>query len=146
MINGRKWWSTGAGDRRCAVAIVMGVSDPDGPRHARHSMVLVPFDAPGVTVERHLTVFGYDDQAGHPVVSYEDVRVPKDHLLGVQGAGFAVAQKEIAAIKVVAARMACRVLDRAIQAFGGAGVSGDFPPASRYSSARMMRLVDGPFP
>lgn len=223
VINGTKWWSTGAADPRCKIAIVMGVSNPDGPRYAQHSMVLVPFDTPGVKVERHLTVFGYDDQHGHPLVSYTDVRVPKSNLLGQEGAGFALAQarlgpgrihhcmrtigvceralelmvdrvsnrtafgaplsdrgvirewialsriqidqarlltfnaawkmdtvgnkhakKEIAAIKVVAGRMACEIIDRAIQSFGGAGVSGDFPLAAMYAGARTMRIVDGP--
>ncbi|MEI2701458.1 MAG: acyl-CoA dehydrogenase family protein [Baekduia sp.] len=223
LVNGRKWWSTGAADPRCKVAIVMGVSNADGPRYGQHSMVLVPFDAPGVTVERQLTVFGYDDQHGHPVVRYENVHVPKENLLGEAGAGFALAQarlgpgrvhhcmrtiglceralglmvdrvsnrvafgapladrgvirewialsriqieqarlltlktawmmdtvgnkhaqKEIAAIKVVAGRMACEIIDRAIQSFGGAGVSGDFPLAAMYAGARTMRIVDGP--
>ena len=223
VINGRKWWSSGAMDPRCKVAIVMGVSNPDGPRYAQHSMVLVPFDTPGVTVERDLSVFGYHDQHGHPEVSYTDVRVPKENLIGEEGMGFAIAQarlgpgrvhhcmraigmseraldlmtdrvrhrvafgrplaaqgvvrewiaesrieieqarllvlktawmmdtvgnkhaqKEIAAIKVVAARLACRVTDRAIQAFGGAGVSGDFPLATLYAGARTLRLADGP--
>ena len=223
VINGRKWWSTGAADPRCKVAIVMGVSNPEGPRYGQHSMVLVPFDSPGVTVERQLSVLGYDDQHGHPVVRYENVRVPKDHLIGQEGMGFALAQarlgpgrihhcmraigmseralelmidrvsnrvafgapladrgvirewialsrieieqarlltlkaawmmdtvgnkqarKEIAAIKVVAARMACTVIDRAIQSFGGAGVSGDYPLAAMYAGARTLRIVDGP--
>ncbi|CAB4863008.1 unannotated protein [freshwater metagenome] len=223
VVNGRKWWSTGAADPRCKVAIVMGVSNPDGPKYARHSMILVPFDSPGVTVERHLTVLGYDDQHGHPVVRYENVRVPKENLIHEEGQGFAVAQarlgpgrihhcmraigmsqralelmidrvanrvafgapiadrgvirewialssveieqarlltlkaawmmdnvgnkaarKEIAAIKVVAARMAGQVIDRAIQSFGAAGLSGDFPLAAMYAHARTLRFVDGP--
>ena len=223
VINGRKWWSSGAMDPRCEVAIVMGLSNPEGPRYAQHSMVLVPFDTPGVTVERDLSVFGYHDQHGHPEVSYTDVRVPVENIVGQEGMGFAIAQarlgpgrvhhcmraigmseralelmtdrvrhrvafgrplaaqgvvrewiaesrmeieqarllvlktawmmdtvgnkhaqKEIAAIKVVAARLACRVTDRAIQAFGGAGVSGDYPLASLYAGARALRLADGP--
>ena len=223
VINGRKWWSSGAMDPRCKVAIVMGVSNPEAPRYAQHSMVLVPFDTPGVKVERDLSVFGYHDQHGHPEVTYTDVRVPKENLIGQEGMGFAIAQarlgpgrvhhcmraigmseralelmtdrvrhrvafgrplaaqgvvrewiadsrieieqarllvlktawmmdtvgnkhaqKEIAAIKVVAARLACRVTDRAIQAFGGAGVSGDFPLAALYAGARALRLADGP--
>ena len=223
VVNGRKWWSSGAMDERCRIAIVMGVTNPDGPRYARHSMILVPLDAPGVTIERDLTVFGYHDQHGHAEISYDDVRVPASNLIGQEGAGFAIAQArlgpgrihhcmraigmseralelmvdrvrnreafgrpladqgvvrewiaesrieieqarllvmktawmmdtvgnkhaqtEIAAIKVIAARLACRVVDRAIQAFGGAGVSGDFPLAAMYAGARALRLADGP--
>ena len=223
VVNGRKWWSSGAMDPRCKIAIVMGVTNPEGPRYAQHSMILVPFDTPGVQIVRDLSVFGYHDQHGHPEVLYENVRVPKENLIAQEGAGFLIAQarlgpgrihhcmraigmseralelmsdrvrhrvafgrplasqgvvrewiaesrieieqarllvlkaawmmdtvgnkhaqKEIAAIKVVAARLACRVLDRAIQAFGGAGVSGDFPLAQMYAGARTLRLADGP--
>lgn len=223
VVNGRKWWSSGAMDPRCKIAIVMGVTNPDAPRYAQHSMVLVPLDTPGVRIVRDLSVFGYHDQHGHPEVVYEDVRVPTENLIAQEGAGFAIAQarlgpgrihhcmravgmseralelmsdrvrhreafgrplaaqgvvrewiaesrieieqarllvlkaawmmdtvgnkhaqKEIAAIKVVAARLACRVLDRAIQAFGGAGVSSDFPLAQMYAGARTLRLADGP--
>ena len=223
IVNGTKWFSTGAMDPRCKVAIFMGVSNPDGPKYGRHSMILVPFDAPGVEVVRDVSVFGYHDQHGHPEVRYTDVRVPKEHLIAQEGAGFMIAQarlgpgrvhhcmraigmseralelmvervlhrnafggplarqgvirewiaesrmeidqarllvlkaawmmdtvgnkhamKEIAAIKVVAARLACRVLDRAIQAHGGAGVTGDFPLAALYAGARTLRLADGP--
>jgi acyl-CoA dehydrogenase len=223
VVNGVKWWSSGAMDPRCKVAIVMGLSNPDAHRYAQHSMILVPLDTPGVTVRRDLSVFGYHDQHGHPEVVYEDVRVPKENLVAQEGAGFLIAQarlgpgrihhcmraigmseralelmvdrvrhreafgrplaaqgvirewiaesrieieqarlltlkaawmmdtagnkhaqKEIAAIKVVAARLACRVIDRAIQAFGGAGVSGDFPLAMMYAGARTLRLADGP--
>ncbi len=223
VIDGRKWWSSGAMDARCKVAIVMGVTNPDGPRYAQHSMVLVPLDTAGVRIERDLTVFGYHDQHGHAEIALEGVRVPAANLIGQQGGGFAIAQarlgpgrihhcmrmiglseraldlmvdrvagrtafgrplsaqgvvrewiaesrieieqarllvlkaawmmdtvgnkhaqSEIAAIKVIAARLACRVTDRAIQAFGGAGVSGDFPLAAMYAGARTLRLADGP--
>ncbi len=223
VIDGRKWWSSGAMDARCKVAIVMGVTNPDGPRYARHSMVLVPLDSAGVRIERDLTVFGYHDQHGHAEIAFDGVRVPAANLIGQQGGGFAIAQarlgpgrihhcmrmiglseraldlmvdrvagrtafgrplsaqgvvrewiaesrieieqarllvlkaawmmdtvgnkhaqSEIAAIKVIAARLACRVTDRAIQAFGGAGVSGDFPLAAMYAGARTLRLADGP--
>jgi acyl-CoA dehydrogenase len=223
VVNGRKWWSSGTGDPRCRIAIVMGVSDPDAERHRRHSMVLVPLDTPGVTVVRDLSVFGYTEQHGHGEVAYEDVRVPRANLIGQAGDGFAIAQArlgpgrvhhcmraiglaersldlmvdrvlartafggpladqgviqtwmaesrieleqarllvlkaawmidtvgakaartEIAAIKVVAARTACRVIDRAVQAFGGAGMGPDVPLGLFYSHARHLRLADGP--
>lgn len=223
LVNGRKWWSSGAMDPRCRVAIVMGLTNPEAHRYAQHSMILVPLEAPGVTVVRDVPVFGYHDQHGHPEVLFEDVRVPRENLVAQEGMGFAIAQArlgpgrihhcmraigmseralelmtdrvrhrtafrrplaaqgvvrewiaesrieieqarllvlkaawmmdtvgnkgaqtEIAAIKVVAARLACRVVDRAIQAFGGAGVSGDFPLAAMYAGARALRLADGP--
>jgi acyl-CoA dehydrogenase len=93
VINGRKWYSSGAGNPRCAIFIVMGKTDPDGPRHAQQSMVLVPRDTPGVTVVRPLTVFGYDDAPhGHMEVLLEDVRVPVDNILLGEGRGFEIAQ------------------------------------------------------
>jgi acyl-CoA dehydrogenase len=223
VIDGRKWFITGAADMRCRVAIVMGVSDPDAPRHGRHSMVLVPMDARGVTVLRNMRIFGYVDQHGHCDVVFDGVRVPASSLLGEEGAGFAIAQArlgpgrihhcmralgmaeralelmvervrarvafgaplaeqgviqswiaesrveieqarllvlktahlmdtvgnraaraEIASIKVVAARAACRVIDRAIQAHGAGGVSQDTPLARFYANARTLRIVDGP--
>jgi acyl-CoA dehydrogenase len=223
VITGRKWWSTGTGDPRCKVAIIMGVSDPQAEPHRRHSMILVPLDTPGVDVTRDLTTFGYTDQHGHGEVVYDDVRVPAANLLGEEGAGFAIAQArlgpgrihhcmraigmaerslelmvaraqartafggplaeqgviatwiaesrieieqarllvlnaawlmdtvgnkaartEIAAIKVAAARMLATVADRAIQVFGGKGVTEDVPLASFYAIARQLRIVDGP--
>jgi acyl-CoA dehydrogenase len=223
VVNGRKWWSTGTGDPRCKIAIVMGVSDPDAERHRRHSMILVPLDTPGVTVVRDLSVFGYTEQHGHGEVAYDAVRVPQENVIGQPGEGFAIAQArlgpgrihhcmraiglaersldlmidrvlsrtafggpladqgviqtwvaesrieleqarllvfkaawlidavgakaarmEIAAIKVVAARTACRVVDRAVQAFGGAGMGPDVPLGLYYSHARHLRLADGP--
>ncbi|MGR6320477.1 acyl-CoA dehydrogenase family protein [Micromonospora soli] len=223
VINGRKWWTTGIADPRCAVLILMGKTDPAAERHRQQSMVLVPVDTPGIEVIRSLPVFGYHDQHGHGEVVFTDVRVPAANLLGEEGGGFALAQArlgpgrihhcmraiglaeralsmlvhraasrvafgqelarqgvvqqqiaesrmaieqarlltlkaawmidrygakaartEIAAIKVVAPRVALEVLDRAIQVHGGAGVSDDFPLAAMYAGARTLRIADGP--
>ncbi|MEY2684558.1 MAG: hypothetical protein RJA09_1702 [Pseudomonadota bacterium] len=224
VINGRKWWSSGAGDPRCAVYIVMGKTDPDAPRHAQQSMVLVPAGTPGVTVLRHLTVFGYDDAPhGHMEILLENVRVPVENILLGEGRGFEIAQgrlgpgrihhcmrtigsaeralemmckrlnarvafgkpvaaqsvwheriaearcmieqarlltlkaaymmdtvgnkvarAEIAMIKVVAPTMACQVIDWAIQAHGGAGISQDTPLAFAYVHQRTLRFADVP--
>jgi acyl-CoA dehydrogenase len=97
VVNGVKWWSTGAMRPECKIAIVMGVSDPDAERYARHSMILVPLDTPGVTVERSTTVYGYDDgpHGGHGVIRYDDVRVPRESLLGPRGGGFMMAQARL---------------------------------------------------
>jgi acyl-CoA dehydrogenase len=97
VVDGRKWWSSGAMNPRCAVAIVMGVSDPDGERHRRQSMILVPLDAPGVRIERPTTVFGYDDRThgGHAEIVYDHVRVPEGNLLGGLNEGFALAQARL---------------------------------------------------
>lgn len=224
VINGRKWWSSGAGDPRCKIAIVMGKNDPTAPRHEQQSMILVPLNTPGVKIERIIPVFGYDDAPhGHAEIVYDNVRVPAENMLWEEGKGFAIAQgrlgpgrihhcmrliglaeraledltkrvqsrtafgkkiaeqgvvqewiaesrieieqarlltlkaaymmdtvgnkaakTEIAMIKVVAPNMALRVLDRAIQAFGGAGVSDDFTLAYHWANARTLRLADGP--
>ena len=224
VINGRKWWSSGAGDPRCAVYVVMGKTDPEAARHAQQSMILVPANAKGVKVLRPLTVFGYDDAPhGHMEVELKDVRVPADNLLMGEGKGFAiaqgrlgpgrihhcmrsigaaeralelmcrrldarvafgkpisqqgvwreriaesrcmieqarlltlkaaymmdtvgnkVAQAEIAMIKIVAPNMATRIIDWAMQAYGGAGISGDTPLAYSYAHQRTLRFADGP--
>ncbi|RJL30438.1 acyl-CoA dehydrogenase family protein [Bailinhaonella thermotolerans] len=223
VINGRKWFISGAADPRCAVYIVMGKTDPDGPPHRQQSMILVPADTPGVEVVRSLPVFGYQDQEGHCEIVFTDVRVPAANLIAEEGDGFAIAQArlgpgrihhcmralgmaeralelmcrravsrvafggplaeqgvvqqqiaesrlaieqarlltlkaawlidtvgvkraaiEISAIKVIAPRVACEVIDRAIQVHGGMGVSDDTPLASFYAHARAMRIFDGP--
>jgi len=224
VLNGLKWWSSGAGDPRCAIYIVMGKTNPDAGRHEQQSMILVPANTPGVEVIRPLSVFGYDDAPhGHMEVRLTNVRVPVGNLLLGEGRGFEIAQgrlgpgrihhcmrsigiaeralelmckrlntrvafgkpvsrqsvwheriadarcmidqarlltlkaaymmdtvgnkvakAEIAMIKVVAPNMACQIIDWAIQAHGGGGVSDDFPLAYAYAHQRTLRLADGP--
>ena len=223
VINGRKWWTSGASDPRCKILIVMGRTNPDAASHQQQSMVLVPMDTPGVTIVRSTSVFGWQDQHGHCEVVYDNVRVPTDNLLAEEGSGFAIAQARlgpgrihhcmralgaaeralalmvdrarnrvafgkpladqgvvresisksrneidqarllcekaawtidqhgnkaahllVSQIKAVAPRVACDVIDRAIQVHGGAGVSDDTPLARLYSWHRAMRIFDGP--
>lgn len=224
ILNGRKWWTSGAGDPRCKIAIFMGKNNPDAPRYEQQSMILVPLHTPGVMVERMLPVFGYDGAPhGHAEITFKNVRVPEENMIWGEGKGFAIAQgrlgpgrihhcmrligsseraldymcqrvkdretfgktiaehgvvqqwiaqsrmeieqarlltlkaahmmdtvgnkeakAEIAMIKVVAPNVATKVIDRAIQAFGGAGVSDDFPLANFYANARTLRIADGP--
>ena len=224
VINGVKWWSSGAGDPRCAVYIVMGNTDPEAPRHSQQSMIVVPANTPGIKILRPLTVFGYDDAPhGHMEVELKNVRVPVGNLMLGEGRGFEIAQgrlgpgrihhcmrtigsaeralelmckrlnsrvafgktvssqgvwheriadarimieqarlltlkaaymmdtvgnkiakSEIAMIKVIAPNMATQIIDWAIQAHGGGGVSDDFPLAYAYAHQRTLRLADGP--
>lgn len=223
VINGRKWWTSGAADPRCRLLIVMGKTDPDAAPHRQQSMVLVPVETPGVTIVRDVPVFGRHDQHGHCEVTYDDVRVPVSNILGEEGAGFAVAQARlgpgrihhcmralgaaeramalmttraksrvafggplaeqgtvqqgiaesriaidqarllcqyaaktidecgnksaaqlVSAAKVTVPRVALQVIDRAIQVYGGAGVSDDVPLAAMYGWHRSMRIFDGP--
>jgi acyl-CoA dehydrogenase len=223
VITGRKWWITGVADERCQIYIVMGKSVPDAEPYRRQSMILVPRDTPGVTIARHLPIFGYQDQHGHSELVFDQARVPASNLIAGEGDGFAIAQarlgpgrihhamraigmaeralalmveraknrtafgttladqgvvreliaqsrmeidqvrlyvyktawlidqagtkaaqSEIAGIKVAAPAVATRVIDRAIEVFGGAGVSNDTPLAYFYAWARVLRIVDGP--
>jgi acyl-CoA dehydrogenase len=224
VIDGAKWWISGAGDPRCAIFILMGKTNPEADKHTQQSMILVPADAKGVTITRPLPVFGFDDAPhGHCEIKFEGVRVPAENILLGEGRGFEIAQgrlgpgrihhcmrliglseralelmcrrlsarvafgkpiatqtvwqeriaeariaidqarlltlnaawkmdvagnkvarNEIAMIKVAAPNVACKVIDWAIQAFGGAGVCDDFPLAHAYSSARSLRIADGP--
>ena len=224
VINGTKWWSSGVGDPRCAVAIVMGKTNPEGSRHSQQSQVVVPMDTPGVTIKRMLSVYGYDHAPhGHGEVELKDVRVPVENVLLGEGRGFEIAQgrlgpgrihhcmrtigvaevaieamakrllsrvafgktlsshsvweerlararidiemtrllclkaadmmdkagnksaqQEIAMIKVQAPNMALKILDDAIQAHGGGGVSDDFPLAHQWAAMRTLRFADGP--
>ncbi|SEL76320.1 acyl-CoA dehydrogenase [Roseateles sp. YR242] len=224
VINGTKWWSSGAGDPRCALYIVMGKTNPDAGRHEQQSMVLVPATTPGITVKRHLSVFGYDDAPhGHMEIELRNVRVPVDNILLGEGRGFEIAQgrlgpgrihhcmrsigaaeralelmcqraiartafgktiaqqtvtqeriaesrcsieqarlltlkaaymmdtagnkvakAEIAMIKIVAPSMALKVIDWAMQVYGGMGVSQDTPLAYMWAGQRTLRFADGP--
>ncbi|MGL4577054.1 MAG: acyl-CoA dehydrogenase family protein, partial [Burkholderiaceae bacterium] len=224
VINGHKWWISGAGDPRCKVYIFMGKTNPDAGKHEQQSMIVVPADTPGITVKRALPVFGFDDAPhGHCEIFFKDVKVPVENILLGEGRGFEIAQgrlgpgrihhcmrligvaeralelmckrlnsrvafgkpisaqsvwheriadarcaidqarlltlkaaymmdtvgnkvakAEIAMIKVVAPNVACQVVDMAIQAHGGGGVSNDFPRAYLYANSRTLRLADGP--
>jgi acyl-CoA dehydrogenase len=224
VLNGRKWWSTGAGDSRCKLSIFMGKTDESAPKHLQQSMILVPMETEGVKVERNLLVFGFDDAPnGHSEITFTNVRVPVSNLLLGEGRGFEIAQgrlgpgrvhhcmrligvaeralelmcqraksrvafgkplseqglirhwmaearneieqarllvlktawmmdsvgnkaarREIAMIKAVVPPMALKVIDRAIQVHGGAGVCQDFPLANFWITARMLRIADGP--
>ncbi len=223
VINGTKWWISGANDPRCKILIFMGKTDPEAPVHRQQSMVLVPTETPGVRIVRSLTVFGRQDQHGHAWIELENVRIPVSNILREEGDGFMIAQarlgpgrihhcmraigaaeralqmmvdrakarvafggpladqgtiqrdiaesrveieqarlltlqaawlidtkgtkaaqNEIAAIKIVAPRVACNVIDRAIQVHGGLGVCDDVPLARMYGWHRALKLFDGP--
>jgi acyl-CoA dehydrogenase len=223
IVNGRKWWISGVADERCQIFIVMGKTEPGAASYRQQSMILVPRDTPGVTIVRHLPIFGYQDQHGHSEIVFDDVRVPAANLVAAEGDGFAIAQarlgpgrihhamraigmaeralalmvdragnrtafgaklsdqgvvrdliaesrmeidqvrlyvyktawlidaegvkaaqSEISGIKVAAPAVATKVIDRAIEVYGAAGVSDDTPLAYFYAWARVLRIVDGP--
>ena len=116
VLNGRKWWSTGIGHPRCEVAIFMGVSDPQAGRHRRHSMVLVPLATPGVTIKRMLPVFGFHDEPhGHGEVWFEDVRVPRENLVGTLGQAFEIAQARLGPGRIHHCMRAIGAAERALE-------------------------------
>ena len=114
VINGRKWWITGAADARCELFIVMGKTDPDAETHRQQSMILVPRDTPGLTIERHLPVFGYQDQHGHSQLEFDDVRVPAANLLAREGDGFSIAQARLGPGRIHHAMRAIGMAERAL--------------------------------
>uniref|UniRef100_UPI00398E8CA0 acyl-CoA dehydrogenase family member 11 isoform X2 n=1 Tax=Pristiophorus japonicus TaxID=55135 RepID=UPI00398E8CA0 len=176
ILNGHKWWTSGAMDPRCKLCVFMGKTDPQARRHKQQSMILVSMDTPGIKIVRPLSVYGMEDPpGGHAELVFENVRVPKENILLGPGRGFEIAQgrlgpgrihhcmrligsadralqllkhreaaSEISMVKLVAPNMALQVVDRAIQAFGAAGLSGDFPLAQFFGWARALRLADGP--
>ena len=119
VVNGRKWWTSGAADPRCRLLVVMGKTDPDGPRHRQQSMLLVPRDTPGVRIVRDVPVFGWHDQHGHVEVAYDDVRVPVENLLGEEGGGFAMAQARLGPGRIHHCMRALGAAERALSLMVG---------------------------
>jgi acyl-CoA dehydrogenase len=155
VVTGRKWWISGVADERCRVFIVMGKTDPDAPRHRQQSMVLVPRDAPGVTITRHLPIFGYQDQHGHSEIVFDQVSVPATNLLGGEGDGFAIAQARLGPGRIHHCMRSIGVAERAVElmctrvssryAFGrplsGQGVIRDWIAESRVRLEQLRLLV-----
>jgi acyl-CoA dehydrogenase len=125
VVDGRKWWSTGAMRPECKIAIVMGVSDPEAGKYQRHSMILVPLDTPGVKIERSTTVYGYDDgpHGGHAVIHYDNVRVPRENLLGPQGGGFMMAQARLGPGRIHHCMRSLGMAERAVELMCARAVS-----------------------
>ena len=124
VLNGKKWWSTGVGDPRCEVGVFMGLSDPEAPRHSRHSMVLVPMNTPGVTIKRMLPVFGgFDEPSGHGEVWFDNVRVPMDHLIHGLGRGFEIAQGRLGPGRIHHCMRAIGASERALELMIQRGMS-----------------------
>ena len=115
VINGRKWWTSGAADPRCRICLFLGKSNPDGDKYAQHSLVLIPMDTPGVNIQRTLPVFGYDMGHGHCEIAFEDVRVPADHLLGGEGAGFLIGQARLGPGRIHHCMRAIGMAERALE-------------------------------
>ncbi len=115
VVNGRKWWTSGAADPRCKVCLFLGLSDPEGPRYLQHTLVLIPMDAPGVNVIRSLPVFGYDEGHGHCEISFEDVRIPVDSLVGQEGGGFLIGQARLGPGRIHHCMRAIGMAERAIE-------------------------------
>ena len=115
VISGRKWWTSGAADPRCKICLFLGLSNPEGDKYMQHSLVLIPMDAPGVNVERTLPVFGYDAGHGHCEIAFEDVRVPADHLLGGEGAGFLIGQARLGPGRIHHCMRAIGMAERALE-------------------------------
>jgi acyl-CoA dehydrogenase len=119
VINGRKWWTSGAADERCAIFVVMGRTATEGPGHRQQSMVLVPRETPGLTIERHLPLFGYQDQHGHSEIVFDDVRVPVGNRLAGEGDGFMIAQARLGPGRIHHAMRAIGMAERALVVMSG---------------------------
>ena len=115
VINGKKWWTSGAADPRCKICLFLGLSDPDGDKYRQHSLVVIPMDTPGVNVVRTLPVFGYDEGHGHCEIHFEDVRVPVDNLLGEEGTGFMIGQARLGPGRIHHCMRAIGMSERALE-------------------------------